>query len=177
MEQLASIQPVFLACVLVWQLFLLLSAAWVDVASRLIPNSLCLGLGITGALGRLLIGPPQMAESIAAAGIVFIILLPLHSRQLLGGGDVKLLAAITIGLPPAGVLQLFSITALAGGILALLHLAMRRLPRPKLAHARSSVFRRIYTAERWRILRRAPLPYGVAIACGGIWAMLTNTGV
>ena len=108
---------------------------------------------------------------------LFIPLLLLHSRHILGGGDVKLLTALAIGLSPFGVVKLFAVTALAGGVVALSHLAMRRLPRPRLTSARSASLRRIYAVERWRILRRAPLPYAVAIASGGIWAVLTAGGV
>ena len=50
------------------------------------------------------------------------------------------------------------------------------LPRPAGARAGASTLRRVWAAERWRILRRAPLPYGLAIACGGIWTVLTHTG-
>ena len=34
--------------------------------------------------------------------------------------------------------------------------------------------RRVYAIERWRHLRHAPLPYGVAIACGGIWTIFSQ---
>jgi Flp pilus assembly protein protease CpaA len=30
--------------------------------------------------------------------------------------------------------------------------------------------------ERWRVERRGSLPYGIAIACGGAWAMLSGYG-
>ena len=73
-----------------------------------------------------------------------------------------------------GVIQLLTITALAGGVLALAHLTMRLLPHPKRPPAGSSLVRRVYAVERWRNLRRAPLPYGVAIACGGVWTLLSQ---
>jgi prepilin peptidase CpaA len=74
----------------------------------------------------------------------------------------------------ASVIELLTVTALAGGVLALVHVMMRLLPYPKLAPAGSSLVRRVYAIERWRHLRRAPLPYGVAIACGGIWTVLSQ---
>jgi prepilin peptidase CpaA len=73
-----------------------------------------------------------------------------------------------------GVIQLLTITALAGGVLALGHLMLRLLPHPRLAPAGSSLVRRVYAIERWRNLRHAPLPYGVAIACGGIWTVFSQ---
>jgi prepilin peptidase CpaA len=51
---------------------------------------------------------------------------------------------------------------------------MRHLPYPNLAPAGSSLVRRVYAIERWRHLRHAPLPYGVAIAFGGIWTILSK---
>lgn len=159
------------------QLILLLIASWTDLSGRLIPDSACLGLALAGAVARLLAGPLALAESLAIAASLFFLLLLLHARGALGGGDVKLLAAVTLGQSLAGAVDVITVTALAGGVLALVHLAMRRLPRPALPPAGSSVLRRIYAAERWRILRGAPLPYGIAIACGGIWAVLTNPGV
>jgi prepilin peptidase CpaA len=97
-----------------------------------------------------------------------------YTRGWIGGGDVKLLVALATGLPLTGVVQLLTITALAGGVLALVHLTMRLLPYPRLAPAGSSFVRRVYAVERWRHLRRAPLPYGVAIACGGIWTVFSQ---
>jgi prepilin peptidase CpaA len=176
MEPPLSIDPILSLVILAAQLLLLLSAAWNDVACRLIPDRISVGLGITGAIGGLMAGPLQLAESLGISMVLFLALLLLHSRQILGGGDVKLLTALSIGLPLAGVVQLFAFTALAGGVLAAMHLAMRHLPRPQLPRTRS-LLRRVYAVERWRILRHAPLPYGVAIACGGIWAILTNPGV
>jgi Flp pilus assembly protein protease CpaA len=73
-----------------------------------------------------------------------------------------------------GVIQLLTVTALAGGVLAAAHIVMRSLPCPRLVPAGSSLARRIYAVERWRHLRQAPLPYGVAIACGGIWAIFSR---
>lgn len=92
----------------------------------------------------------------------------------MGGGDVKLLVVLAIGLPLMGTIQMLTITALVGGVLALVHLMMRNLPSPRLAPAGSSLLRRVYVVERWRHLRHAPLPYGVAVACGGIWAIFSK---
>jgi prepilin peptidase CpaA len=158
-------------------IMMLLCAALVDVAFRSIPNWICLGIAVVGATNQVLTGPMQLVESLAVAAILFFVLLALHSRRLLGGGDVKLLVAVSIGLSLTSVVYLFAITAVAGGVLAVIHLVLRHLPRPRLAPAKSSIVRRVYAAERWRILRKAPLPYGVAIACGGIVTLLYNTGV
>jgi prepilin peptidase CpaA len=162
---------------------LLLSAAWTDVASRLISGRVCVALAVVGSLVQLLLaGPLQLTESIALALILFGFLLLLHGHGVLGGGDVKLLTAVAIGLSPLGILHLLATTALAGGVLAFVHLALRRVPRPRREFSRHRngcglQLRRIYVVERWRILRHAPLPYAVAIACGGIWAALSTVSI
>jgi prepilin peptidase CpaA len=152
------------------EILLLLYVATMDVATRLIPNEVCLALALIGIAGQLS-SPMQVAESLIVATILLLLLLVIYMRGWIGGGDVKLLVALTIGLPLTGVVQLLTATALAGGVLALVHMMMRLLPYPRLAPAGSSLVRRVYAIERWRHLRHAPLPYGVAIACGGIWTV------
>ncbi|MBR1179817.1 prepilin peptidase [Bradyrhizobium sp. KB893862 SZCCT0404] len=157
----------------VLEILLLLYVATMDVATRLIRNDVCLALALLGIAVQLT-SPLQFAQSLAAAAILFMLLLGAHARGWLGGGDAKLLVALAIGLSLTGLMQLLTVTALAGGLLAVAHLVMRQLPEPSIAPAGSSLARRVYTVERWRHLRKAPLPYGVAIACGGIWTVFTR---
>ena len=159
--------------VLSLEIALLLYVATMDVATRTIHNETCLALALLGIASQFA-GPTHIAESLVAAAILFLLLLVVYRRGAIGGGDVKLLVALAIGLPIAGVVQLLTVTALAGGVLALGHLMMRRLPPPRLASAGSSFLRRVYAVERWRHVRRAPLPYGAAIACGGIWTAFSR---
>jgi Flp pilus assembly protein protease CpaA len=155
------------------KIVLLLYVATIDIATRLIRNEICLALALLGVAAQLA-DPMQVAQSLIAASILLLLLLVIYQRGWIGGGDVKLLVALAVGLPLIGVIQLLTITALAGGVLALVHLMMRYLPYPKLAPAGSSLARRVYAIERWRHLRHAPLPYGVAIACGGIWTIFSQ---
>jgi prepilin peptidase CpaA len=157
----------------VLEILLLLYVATIDVATRLISNQICLGLALLGIASQMA-NPTQVAESLIAAAILFLLLFVIFTRGWMGGGDVKLLVAVAIGLPVTGIIQLLTVTALAGGILAVVHLMMRNLPNPRLAPAGSSLVRRVYAVERWRHLRHAPLPYGVAIACGGMWTVLSK---
>jgi prepilin peptidase CpaA len=152
------------------EILMLLYVATIDVATRLISNEICLAIALLGIAGQFAI-PMQIAQSLMVAAILFLLLLLVYTRGWIGGGDLKLLVALAIGLPLTGVIQLLTITALAGGVLALVHLIMRLLPYPKLAPAGASFVRRVSAIERWRHLRHAPLPYGVAIACGGIWTI------
>jgi prepilin peptidase CpaA len=155
------------------EILLLLYVATIDVATRLIRNDICLALALLGIADQLT-SPMQLVESLVVATILFLLLFMIYQRGLIGGGDVKLMVALAIGLPLTGVIQLLTVTALAGGVLALVHLMMRFLPYPRSAPAGSSLVRRVYAVERWRNLRHAPLPYGVAIACGGIWTIFSR---
>jgi prepilin peptidase CpaA len=152
---------------------LLVYVAVIDIATRSIRNEICLVVALLGIAGQFA-RPMQIAESLIAATILFLLLLVIYQRGIIGGGDVKLLVALAIGLPLMGVFKLLTVTTLAGGVLALVHLMMRVLPYPRLAPAGSSFVRRVYAIERWRHLRHAPLPYGVAIACGGIWTVFSQ---
>lgn len=155
------------------EILLLLYVATIDVAARLIRNEICMALALLGIASQIA-SPMQVIESLTVATILLLLLLVIYQRGWIGGGDVKLLVALAMGLPLIGVIQLLAITAMAGGVLALAHLMMRLLPHPRLAPAGSSFVRRVYAIERWRHLRRAPLPYGVAIACGGISTVLNR---
>jgi prepilin peptidase CpaA len=155
------------------QILLLIYVAAIDIATRLIRNEICLILALVGIASHFA-SPIHVLESLIAAAVLFLMLIVIYERRWMGGGDVKLLISLAIGLPLMGVIQLLTVTALAGAGLALMHLMMRLLPYPQLAPAGSSLFRRVYAVERWRNLRHAPLPYGAAIACGGIWALLSH---
>ena len=155
------------------EIILLLYVATIDIATRLIRNEICLVLALLGIAAQLA-SPVHVAESLIAATILLLLLLVIYQRGWIGGGDVKLLVALAIGLPLMGIIQLLTTTALAGGVLAVVHLMMRILPYPRLAPAGSSFVRRVYAIERWRHLRHAPLPYGVAIACGALWTVFSK---
>jgi prepilin peptidase CpaA len=150
---------------------LLLYAAWTDLAYRIIPNCLCFGIFAIAATSQVLIGPGQLLRAVALGLVVLLVLWIPFAYGMIGGGDVKLLAATSVALSFRGTLKMFAVTALAGGIIVLIHLAMRHLPRPR-RQAGNSLPQRVYAIERWRILRRASLPYGVAIACGATLALL-----
>ncbi len=151
---------------------LLLFAAYRDIATRAIPNRVSVLLTACGLLSRALTGPSAVAWSATAGMLVFLVLLVAHARGALGGGDVKLMAAVACGLSLPELYRFIVLTAVAGAILAAVHLALRRALRGLAPHrppsGGTSGWRRVLAAERWRIARQGPLPYGVAIACGGI---------
>lgn len=152
---------------------LLVIGAWRDLATRTIPNWVCLAAGCIGLLLRGLQGFSALAWSAAAGTLLFLALVALHARGMLGGGDVKLATATALGLPALSVANFIFATTMAGGILAALHLALRWLPDPLPCPSGATALRRVIAIERWRIRRKGPLPYGVAIACGGAWIVIS----
>lgn len=157
---------------LVAALLLLLAAAVSDLATRSIPNGIVTLVALAGLLRQSMAGGAAIGIALAVAALVLTGGVLLWLRGALGGGDVKLLAATALLVQPALVpVQLLAV-ALAGGVLALLHLWLRRLPpraRPGIA---PGGLRRVLRMEAHRIRRGAPLPYGVAIACGTAFVLV-----
>jgi prepilin peptidase CpaA len=153
---------------------LLLLAAWYDVATRLIPDAICIAI-LAGALAlRAPDGWLAMLGSLGAASLLFCFLFLLAMRGLLGGGDVKLAGALAVALPPASTWDLLVLVVLAGGLLGIAYVAASRFaPRP--APGRG-LLHRVLAVEAWRIRRRGPLPYAVAIAVGGAMILLGSRG-
>jgi len=148
--------------------FLVLLAAAHDLATRRIPNALCALLALLSLAARATEGLAALGATLAAASALFALLVVLFSRGLLGGGDVKLATAGALGLPPVAIWDFVVATTLAGGLLSLLYLAAPHLPlpRPSPAGRAQPVLIRLAATEAWRLRRRGPLPYGVAIAAG-----------
>lgn len=128
----------------------LAAAAAIDLRSRTIPNRLNLAVALGAipfwwATGLSLW--PDVALQLGIAALVFALFAIAFAIRAMGGGDVKLIAAVALWLPPEFVVALLMIMSLAGGALTLAMLIRHRLAR------RSG---------------RLEIPYGVAIAFGGI---------
>ncbi len=146
---------------------LLLAAALSDLAWRIIPNRIPVLVACAGLVSQFLIGDPAWAL-IGAVG-VFAFCVVLWRLNVIGGGDVKLLAAVALCVPPANLLGLYMAIALTGTALGVLYLLLRPVMRRLLPHflARPvSLWRRVVRVEFWRIRRGRSLPYGIAIATG-----------
>ena len=166
---------------------LLLIAAWNDIATRLIRNIVPISIAGLAILLRLHSGLLPTLYSLIVAQVVFVLLLWLASRGWLGGGDVKLAAALTLALPPTAVWDFITATTVCGGILALPYIAMARLQPFALALARAprggqrqmpeGLLARVTRADEARRLRQGgPLPYAVAICAGGIITLFLTVG-
>lgn len=141
-----------------------------DLAARTVPNRIVLFVAILGISARAIEG--SLIPGICAATAVFAVAVFCWSRGWMGGGDVKLLGATALAVPPDAVPMLVFVMGLAGGLLALVYLAARPvMPVPSAMRPRSFLARAL-RAERWRIRRGGPLPYACAIAAGGLFVLL-----
>jgi prepilin peptidase CpaA len=130
---------------------LLLVAAGLDLRSRTIPNGLNLAIALLAIpfwwSSGLAIWP-DVALQIGLATAVFGLFALAFAAGMMGGGDVKMLAAVALWLPPGALLVLLVIMSIAGGVLTAAMLIRHRITRA--AH-------------------KLEIPYGVAIAFGGLW--------
>lgn len=166
-----------LACALAASAVLLF-AAWCDLATRTIPDGISIALVVVGLLTRGAEGLAPAAYSLLVAAGLFAVLVPLHARGAFGGGDVKLMTALAVGFSPLATLDFLVATVVAGGILGLVYLSLRLLPRPAPLAPQPLAWppRRVFALERRRFSRRGPLPYAVAIAAGGIITLIEPFG-
>ena len=175
-------------------LVLLAIAATSDVARRIIPNWVCLGMALL-VVPLVFFSPRSvnLAGHFISFASVFAVTFLLWNRGILGGGDVKLVSALALwcDLSMLGPFLLF--VSLAGGLLAVWYVAfsawapfafpvtrqlasaMTRLdgiaPAEEAGHADGPDA----TGGDADCSRpRLTVPYGVAIAAGGVWVVLQH---
>lgn len=96
-------------------------AVWHDVKKREIPDGVSLRILATGLLSTALgWHAVTLSDAVLGALIGFCVVLPFTLHDGIGGGDLKLVAALGAWLGPSGTLQLLFWTALAGMVAALI---------------------------------------------------------
>jgi len=145
---------------------LLVWAALNDSRHYIIPNRICAAVvGLYPAHVMASTVPVNWQMSIALALVVFAIFAVFFSMNYMGGGDVKLIAATALWAGPNYLLLLLLTTAFIGGVFALgmlIHLRMFT-PSPAGDGAPRSWRDKLFVGVRTRV------PYGVAIAVGGVF--------
>jgi prepilin peptidase CpaA len=139
-----------------WLLIALLAAALLlaaigDWRTREIPNWLNGGIALLAipfwwSTGLALW--PDVALQLALGAGMFALFAIAFRFGAMGGGDVKMLAAIALWLPFAQVVKLVAIMSIAGGVLTVAMVAAHRLAKTR---------------------DQLEIPYGIAIAFGGFW--------
>ena len=140
--------------------------AWNDLAHRLIPNVAILALAALYpaalAAGAL---PGAWWAGLAAGGLVFIVGLGGFATGTVGGGDVKLAATLGLWAGSSDLAGFALVTALAGAALSILILATRNLP---IGHYFAGPLQ-AGPQTGGRAATGESVPYGVALAAGGLW--------
>lgn len=141
---------VFTQLLLIVLATLLVVAAVIDVRTFTISNKLNLAVALLAPVYWLAVPLslwPEVPIQIAGALIVFVLLAAAFYAGMMGGGDVKLAAAIALWFPPVLTIKFLVLMSVAGGVLTLgllvWHRAKHREGRPE-------------------------IPYGVAIAFGAL---------
>ena len=130
---------------------LLVAAVAFDLRSRTIPNTLNLAIALLAIPFWWTTGLslwPDAVLQLGVAGLVFALFALVFYLGGMGGGDVKLVAAVALWLPFEAVIALLVLMSLGGGVLTLAMVAHKRLKRND---------------------QKIEIPYGVAIAFGGLW--------
>lgn len=134
---------------------LLAAAAIQDAVQLKISNLLTVAVFALGVVAMALIGfHSGVWQNFLAFAVVFAAGAVLFSLGALGGGDVKLLAAVALWTDGRGAPLLIAAILIGGGVLALLILFLRVI-------APDGLRRRVATLRP-----RAGIPYGVAVSLG-----------
>lgn len=138
----------------------LLAVFYLDLTKYIIPNWIC---GILLALypAMLMLAPtwPENFSILWSVGvflIVFAVGIAIFSLKLAGGGDVKLLAVLSLWTGREATLDLILLTALLGGGLAFILVLVRPAVAKFTPLSKSESIPRVLCIGQ-------PLPYGLAI--------------
>jgi prepilin peptidase CpaA len=151
--------------------------AYCDVHTRRIPNVLS---GVIAALGlvRMTLAHDvvEAGYTLAAGAVVLTGAFLLFSRGIIGGGDAKLTAAMTLLVGHHDLFGFLLLMSLCGGVLAMAILT-RDMLRGPFWHAFRQISRpsAIRGAAWITPLTRSTVPYGVAIAAAGVITLVFET--
>lgn len=155
--------------VLAFAAAILVAAGWRDLRSFTIPNSAVAAIAALYPV-HVITAPEPVAwgMALALAGITFAFGCILFAVRAMGGGDVKLLTVAVLWAGVAHAVPFMLVTAAAGLVLAAafaVHTAA--------ASARASGGGMLGAASALRFVPVAKLtiPYGVAIAVGGLYVV------
>ena len=129
---------------------LLIYAAIVDVRTFTISNRLNLAIALLAPVSWLSVGMPLWPDAaiiVAVAAGVFALLAVAFYAGMMGGGDVKLAAALALWFSPVTTVHFLIWMSIGGGVLTAVVLALHRMKKKP---------------------GKPEVPYGVAIAFGGL---------
>jgi prepilin peptidase CpaA len=135
-----------LAATLVW-------IAIIDVRTYTIADGLNLAIALAAPLYWWSVGLPLWPDAAIRVGVgvaVFFLFAGAFYMNVMGGGDVKLAGALALWFTPYETLTLIVVMSIAGGVLTLIVVGLHNFQKKE---------------------GRPEVPYGVAIAVGGMWLL------
>lgn len=94
---------------------------------------------------------PDIGVQVIMAVVLFLVFLVFFALGMMGGGDVKLIAALALWFPLGTMVTLLTVMAIVGGVLTLGMMIRHRIRKEE---------------------QPLEVPYGIAIALAGLWAIL-----
>ena len=132
---------------------MMIAAAVSDLRSRTISNGLNAAMALLAIPFWIAAGWsiwPDIPLQFGAAFAVFLLFAGLFAIGAMGGGDVKMIGAVMLWIPLPLFVPMLTIMAIGGGILSAIML----------------IYMKLRPSEK-----AAEVPYGVAIAAAGLWAL------
>lgn len=129
----------------------LLVSIYTDIKYRLIYNTLTLGIALGAPLYWYATGGftlPEIGIHLLTAGITFAFFAAAFHFGAMGGGDVKLFAALALWFHWIDVIRLILYASIIGALVTIIFLFIHKIKQRD---------------------GRARIPYGVAIATAGLW--------
>ncbi len=154
-----------------------MTAGVYDIRWRRIPNWLTLAGVLTGiAMNSFLYEMPGLLLSLKGMGLALVIYFGLFAIRAMGAGDAKLMASVGALLGPANWLGVFVISAILGGILAMLMVLTTGRTRHTFANVgllvREIAYLRAPYMKQEELDVRSPkavgLPHGAVVALGSL---------
>jgi len=148
-------------------------AAVLDLRSRVIPNALT----VTGVATALLLRAPEgwaaVADGVLGVGLALVLTVPFFLVKALGGGDVKLMAAVGAFMGPVELVGACLLIGLLGGLVALVEAIRLGALRTVLINVTYMVIRLVSPLRRELTPTLTEpgamtIPYGVPIAIGAL---------
>jgi len=152
-------------------LLVLAVAAGADLKRRIVPNETVALVALGGIALAALTRPSSLWIGLPAAFFLLLGCLVFAHFDFFGAGDAKMIAAVSLLVPPERIAGLLMGVALTGGLLSLVYFCARQWlirrhasrHRARWARLLPSGLRKLRRNERARILTGRSVPYSLAI--------------
>ncbi|MDQ6931994.1 MAG: prepilin peptidase [Candidatus Eremiobacteraeota bacterium] len=151
-------------------------AGFTDIRRQRIPNWLTLSLAVGGVGLNALAGWRPFFLSLAVMTIILLAGTLVFSARVIGGGDIKLMAAASAALNYPDCVPFLLYTIICGGVLAIFTSAVRGQLRATLTNVAFMVLPLLHRTLRPTTPAKVTvMPYAVAIGLGALTLALSKT--